>query len=91
MTDNFGSISGIHFCPIGIRGCGVINCVSKVIPSLVVAFGVNWRFRGYDQTPELAIPYATSRHRRSRLFLFWGVMVTFLIVALALLGPHRLF
>jgi hypothetical protein len=57
--------------------------------ALVVVFGVNRRFGRYEQTPELALQYATPNNRRWSLIVFWAVMVGFFVVVWALLGPWR--
>lgn len=57
--------------------------------TLVVVAAVNWRFKGYGQTPELTRPIASLEHRRWSLISFWGVMVIFLVVAWMFLGPWK--
>jgi uncharacterized protein YqhQ len=54
--------------------------------AIVVVVGVNWRFRGYELTPELARKYVTVESRRWSRIVFWAVMVGFLIVAWAVLA-----
>lgn len=60
---------------------------SPICFALVVVAAVNWRFRGYEDTPELARPFATVKSHRGSLRSYWGVMVGFLVVACVMLGP----
>ena len=57
--------------------------------TLAVVVAVNWRFKGYDQTPEMTRPYATLRSHRWSLISFWGVMLAFLFIAWIFLGPWK--
>lgn len=57
--------------------------------TLAVVAAVNWRFKGYEQTPELTQPYATLKSRRWSSLSFWGVMALFLVVAWMFLGPWK--
>jgi hypothetical protein len=58
--------------------------------AVVVAVAVNWRFKGYEDLPELARPYATSKNRRLSLFIYWGVMLGFIVVAWLVLGLRKM-
>jgi amino acid transporter len=58
--------------------------------AVVVAVAVNWRFKGYEDLPELARPYATPKNRRLSLILYWGVMLGFLVVAWLVLGLRKM-
>jgi hypothetical protein len=57
--------------------------------TLVVVVGVNWRFRAYGQTPELARQFASAQSRRWSLIFFWRMMVAFLVVTWLFLGPWK--
>jgi hypothetical protein len=52
---------------------------SMIGVGLVVVFGINWRFKGYEKTPELARRYATLKSRRGSLVWYWAVMLGFVL------------
>ena len=70
------------------RGGDLMHGILLAVTLAVVA-AVNWRFKGYEQTPELTHPYATLKSRRWSSLSFWGVMALFLVVAWMFLGPWK--